>query len=165
MLEVKKGLRVATVFPDTPAQEAGIREGDVIVSVDGRKISGEPADAATARIKGPPGTEVELLRPMHVSVIPGVGPATAERLRRAGIHTVADLESELTLDRVDDEHMDVAATFAGMTGYAVKPLNEETWPDFAALVERHNGGRLVPVRHSGRVDGDQVRTRLPRDRE
>lgn len=40
-----------------------------------------------------PGTERDLLRPMHVSVIPGVGPATAERLRRAGIHTVADLES------------------------------------------------------------------------
>jgi len=41
----------------------------------------------------PPGTEVELLRPMHVSVIPGVGPATVERLRRAGIHTVAELET------------------------------------------------------------------------
>ncbi|WP_101526116.1 DNA polymerase IV [Nocardioides houyundeii] len=41
----------------------------------------------------PPGTERELLRPMHVSVIPGVGPATTERLRRAGITTVADLES------------------------------------------------------------------------
>lgn len=40
-----------------------------------------------------PGTEVELLRPMHVTVIPGVGPATAERLRRAGIQTVADLET------------------------------------------------------------------------
>jgi DNA polymerase-4 len=39
-----------------------------------------------------PGTEQELLRPMHVTVIPGVGPATAERLRRAGIHTVAELE-------------------------------------------------------------------------
>jgi DNA polymerase IV len=41
----------------------------------------------------PPGTEQELLRPMHVTVIPGVGPATTERLRRAGIHTVADLET------------------------------------------------------------------------
>ncbi|MGI8522009.1 MAG: DNA polymerase IV [Nocardioides sp.] len=40
-----------------------------------------------------PGTERDLLRPMHVSVIPGVGPATTERLRRAGITSVADLES------------------------------------------------------------------------
>ncbi|WP_299929758.1 DNA polymerase IV [uncultured Nocardioides sp.] len=41
----------------------------------------------------PPGTELDLLRPMKVKVIPGVGPATAERLRRAGIHTVAELEA------------------------------------------------------------------------
>jgi len=47
----------------------------------------------------PPGTERELLRPMHVTVIPGVGPATAERLRRVGIHTVAELE-EISLDEL-----------------------------------------------------------------
>lgn len=41
----------------------------------------------------PPGTELDLLRPMKVTVIPGVGPATTERLRRAGIHTIADLEA------------------------------------------------------------------------
>lgn len=41
----------------------------------------------------PPGTELDLLRPMRVNVIPGVGPATAERLRRAGIHTIAELEA------------------------------------------------------------------------
>jgi DNA polymerase-4 len=40
----------------------------------------------------PPGTEQDLLRPMSVSVIPGVGPATAERLRRVGVHTVAELQ-------------------------------------------------------------------------
>lgn len=39
----------------------------------------------------PPGAETALLHPMHVSVIPGVGPATVERLKRAGIHTVAEL--------------------------------------------------------------------------
>ncbi|WP_036553767.1 DNA polymerase IV [Nocardioides insulae] len=41
----------------------------------------------------PPGGERELLRPMKVSVIPGVGPATAERLHRAGLHLIADLET------------------------------------------------------------------------
>jgi DNA polymerase IV len=40
----------------------------------------------------PPGTEPDLLRPMQVTVIPGVGPATAERLRRVGVHTVEELE-------------------------------------------------------------------------
>ncbi|MGW2601890.1 DNA polymerase IV [Streptomyces klenkii] len=37
-----------------------------------------------------PGTELERLWPMSVRAIPGVGPATAETLRRAGITTVAE---------------------------------------------------------------------------
>jgi DNA polymerase-4 len=49
-----------------------------------------------------PGNERDLLRPMQVTVIPGVGPATAESLRRIGVHTVAELEeiSEDELVRV-----------------------------------------------------------------
>jgi DNA polymerase-4 len=39
-----------------------------------------------------PGTEQDRLRPLQVSVIPGVGPATVDRLRRLGVRTVADLE-------------------------------------------------------------------------
>ena len=46
-----------------------------------------------------PGTEQDLLRPMKVGVIPGVGPATAERLRRVGVHTVADLQ-EVSADEL-----------------------------------------------------------------
>ncbi|GAA0637786.1 DNA polymerase IV [Sporichthya brevicatena] len=38
-----------------------------------------------------PGTELDLLHPMPVRKLWTVGPATAERLRRAGVHTVADL--------------------------------------------------------------------------
>ena len=38
------------------------------------------------------GRELELLRPMKVAVIPGVGPVTQEKLHRIGIHTVADLQ-------------------------------------------------------------------------
>ena len=40
-----------------------------------------------------PGMEQDLIRPMSVRVIPGIGPATSERLRRLGVDTVADLEA------------------------------------------------------------------------
>ncbi|MEV4264758.1 DNA polymerase IV [Kribbella sp. NPDC049584] len=40
----------------------------------------------------PAGTEAEFLAPMQVTVIPGVGPATAQRLSMAGVRTVADLQ-------------------------------------------------------------------------
>ncbi|HMY08352.1 MAG: DNA polymerase IV [Marmoricola sp.] len=39
-----------------------------------------------------PGMEQELLRPMPVSVIPGIGPATTQRLRQVGVQTVGDAE-------------------------------------------------------------------------
>ena len=37
------GLRVATVFKDSPADRAGVRSGDVIVSVDGSTVRGRAA--------------------------------------------------------------------------------------------------------------------------
>jgi DNA polymerase-4 len=40
-----------------------------------------------------PGTEVALLAPMPVGVIPGVGPVTGAKLERIGIRTVADLQA------------------------------------------------------------------------
>jgi DNA polymerase IV len=40
-----------------------------------------------------PGDELELLRPMKVGVIPGVGPVTQSKLHRIGIHTIADLQA------------------------------------------------------------------------
>jgi DNA polymerase-4 len=39
----------------------------------------------------PPGTERALLEPMSVRTLPGVGPATGDHLRRAGITTVGEL--------------------------------------------------------------------------
>ncbi len=47
----------------------------------------------------PPGTELDLLHPMSVRTIWGVGPATADRLARLGVRTVADLAA-LTEDEL-----------------------------------------------------------------
>ena len=54
----KRGLRVAQRLPRSPAERAGIELGDTIVSVDGESIAGVGSTEATAKIKGPEGTEV-----------------------------------------------------------------------------------------------------------
>jgi len=82
--EVPKGLRIATVLPDTPAEDAGLQPGDVIVSVDGESIAGVSSDASTARIKGPPGTSVKLgIKPA------GGGPTEQVELERADVRVPA----------------------------------------------------------------------------
>ena len=58
--EDRRGLKVLRVFEDSPASKAGIREGDVIIAVDGRSIAGLNSEVATGRIKGPSGTSVRL---------------------------------------------------------------------------------------------------------
>lgn len=55
----------------------------------------------------PPGTERELIGPMQVSVIQGIGPATAQRLRRAGLQTV---------DQVADASLDELVQLLGQAG-------------------------------------------------
>jgi carboxyl-terminal processing protease len=136
VLEVKKGLRVATVFPDTPAKEAGIREGDVIVSVDGRKISGEPADAATARIKGPPGTEVEL----------GIIDADTGRVRTLEIE-----RAEVRVPAVRGNLRDVDGTTVGyiqLAGFS-EGAHDELRDEVERLVERGAQGIVLDLRGNG----------------
>jgi carboxyl-terminal processing protease len=50
---------VTGAFPGSPAARAGIRGGELLVSVDGRLVRGD-VDAAVGRIKGPVGTTVKL---------------------------------------------------------------------------------------------------------
>jgi carboxyl-terminal processing protease len=55
-----KGLRVVNVFDGSPAKRAGIVAGDVFVAADGKSLAGLSGDVATARVKGPSGTDVRL---------------------------------------------------------------------------------------------------------
>ena len=60
VVPVKRGLRAVQVFHGSPADQAGIKPGDTIVSVNGASIAGESSTEATGKIKGPEGSEVTL---------------------------------------------------------------------------------------------------------
>jgi carboxyl-terminal processing protease len=57
---VPRGLRVATVYKDTPAREAGVQPGEIITGVNGHSIAGKDENAVTSQIRGPEGTKVTL---------------------------------------------------------------------------------------------------------
>jgi carboxyl-terminal processing protease len=79
---VKRGLKVVEAFKGSPAAKAGIKPGDLIVSVNGKSIAGESSELSTAKIKGPEGTDVTL------GVVPAGGGKTRQvKLKRQEIST------------------------------------------------------------------------------
>lgn len=60
-------IKVVSPIDDTPAQRAGLRSGDVIVRINGESVEGMKLDQAVKRMRGAPGTSVELeiIRPGH----------------------------------------------------------------------------------------------------
>ncbi len=59
--QVDGAIVIVRPFRNSPAQQAGIRAGDVILEVDGESTEGWSLEQAVAVIRGPKGTDVELL--------------------------------------------------------------------------------------------------------
>jgi carboxyl-terminal processing protease len=82
--EIKGFITVNKVFPNTPAEEAGIREGDRIVQVDTASTRGWKTDQVSNTLKGTPGTKVNVKFQR-----PGVTEPIAVRFTRKIIHIPA----------------------------------------------------------------------------
>lgn len=137
---VKAGLRVVEVFKRSPAAAAGIVPGETIVSVDGRSIAGTGTNAATARIKGPEGTDVVVgVRPQ------GGGKPRRERLTRAEI-AVPVISSELeTVGGMKLGYVRLAAFSQGAHGAlrnAVRKLQRRGAQGLVLDLRRNGGGLL-----------------------
>ena len=59
-IDVYDNIVILAVIKDSPAEEAGIEEGDVIAEADGTNLLGETAELASSLIKGHEGTKVHL---------------------------------------------------------------------------------------------------------
>jgi carboxyl-terminal processing protease len=51
---------IIKVYPGSPAEQAGLREGDAIIAVDGVDVSQTPVDQVSPLVRGPEGTQVHL---------------------------------------------------------------------------------------------------------
>lgn len=140
VVEVKKGLGVAQVFPRSPADRAGIEVGDTVVSVEGESIAGQSSDEATKKIKGPEGTEVT------IEVRDGKTKKVRElTLTRAEV-TLPNVSSRI--EKVDGRKLGYVRFLSfsegshALLGRAVEKVQKKG-AEGIVLDLRHNGGGLL----------------------
>ena len=80
-------ITIIAPIPETPAEEAGLRPGDVILEIEGESTQGLSLLEAVHKIRGEKGTPVELLvlhlnsgEPVTIVITRGVIPLTSVRL-------------------------------------------------------------------------------------
>jgi carboxyl-terminal processing protease len=140
VIEVKQGLRVASVFPRSPAEKAGIAAGDTIVSVEGESLAGVSSAEATKKIKGPEGTEVTI----------GVRSGKGGKVRRLAL-TRAEVTLPNTSARVEEvggrklgyvRLLSFSEGAHGQLASAVKKVEKEG-AEGVVVDLRHNPGGLL----------------------
>jgi carboxyl-terminal processing protease len=136
--EVPRGLRVLSVYEDSPAERGGVRPGHVITRVNGRSIAGASSEESTTKIKGPAGTPVEL-------TVRSNGRERDVTLRRAEVE-IPVVEAEL--ERAGGKriaHVRLASFTSGAhgaVGEEVRRLLDEG-AEGVVLDLRDNGGGLL----------------------
>ncbi len=86
------GLRIVSPFPGSPAEQAGLLPGDMIVAVDGKDVTSLNETQAVSLVRGPAGTTVNL------SIVRTADDGSSEALAFAVVRdtiTVASVEGKL----------------------------------------------------------------------
>lgn len=107
-------LTVIAPLPDSPAERAGIKAGDVIVKIDDIEAFNLTLDDAVNAIRGPRGTKVTLT------------------IRRNGAET--EEEIPITRDVIDIKSVEWKLLDGGVGYIKINQFNEETWLEFNRAV-------------------------------
>lgn len=134
-------LTVARPIPDTPASDAGLKTGDVILAIDGESTYGFTIDDAQERLRGPLGSEVVLsirrlnqARPFDVKLIRDkikVSSVTS-RLRTAKGHKVGYIRLQMFGERTDQEMEE-----------AIRKLDSQGAEGYILDLRNNGGGYII----------------------
>ena len=105
-------IEIITPFRDSPAEQAGLRAGDIVLEVDGERTDGWTDQQAVQRIRGPKGTPVTLTV-QHTDGSTETITITRGDIEIESVFTVPNLEvipgesGELLVDREGNEVKDI----------------------------------------------------------
>src|SRR5690606_8946938 len=140
-LSVENGsVKVVSPLEGSPAAEAGIQRGDVLIAVDGAPVDGKRLEETIGRMRGKPGTIVELRVPRDGATQP-----LDFAVARADIH-VRTVRSELIAERFGYIRLtSFANTTAGDLEAAFLSLDEQAPAglDGVVLDLRNNPGGVL----------------------
>jgi carboxyl-terminal processing protease len=163
-------LVVLSPIEGSPAERAGIRSGDVIVSVDGRDASTEPLDKLVKHLRGPPGGHVKLGVHRHGAADPLLFDLVREVIHVTSVSSrllvgrVAYVRVKQFQERTHDELLDAASRLRARSGGALEGVILDLRSDPGGLVDQAadvadeflNEGVIYTARHRGRIV-DEVR--------
>jgi carboxyl-terminal processing protease len=114
-------VQIAQVFPNSPAEKAGVKKGDKIKTVNAEDMSGLTSEEVANKIKGPEGTTVNIVF-----------------VRNGADTPIAIVRGKVTPPRVIDQTDD------GNVGYIyVSQLNGDVSNQVAQAVKRQNDAGVV----------------------
>jgi carboxyl-terminal processing protease len=136
--------RIVEVYEGTPAQQAGLQAGDLLVSIDGKPVANMALDEMTSLVRGPAGTTVNIV------VTRGDDPTEqAFSVQRAEIH----------LQFVKDKVVEDDIGYVMLRGFPEPSVVDSIERDVASFQSEGVHGLVLDLRGNsgGRID---VGTRL-----
>jgi carboxyl-terminal processing protease len=172
-------LMIISPIPDTPAEEKGLKPGDLVIAIDGEDMIGIDGELVLKRILGPAGTEVTLTilresepEPFDVTImrakitIPSaVGELLDEniayiQLYNFGQNTQKELRDalkELLVNNPDGLILDLRYNGGGYLNTAVSVVSEFIETDMVVLYEEMGDGS----RRTFTTSGNGLATEIP----
>ncbi|HET6914289.1 MAG TPA: S41 family peptidase [Rhodanobacteraceae bacterium] len=132
-------LRIVAPIDGTPAARAGIKSGDVIVSINGKTVQPDALDAAVKQLRGPPGSKITLGILHADAKAPVTIPLTRERIH-VGSVKVSMLDPGYAYIRISQFQEDTASDL----DHDLDQLQKKSGPLRGAVLDlRSNPGGLL----------------------
>ena len=114
---------ISEVYEESPAEQAGLKEGDVLLQADGHAVSGQDLDTVVSWISGEPGTDVEL------------------RVSRAG----EEMDVTVTRDVIEMKTVEYEMKENGIGYIRVEEFDKVTYDQFKAALDNLEGHGMASL--------------------